>query len=337
MKPIRIVNVPDVSDPADFVDLPQIDGRPVEWIGHSGMAANALERRITRPRLSRYRAAFNAARDAARSDAILSHLPLMTGAVEAMTALQRRRAPHLAFSFNFTALPAGKRLRLMTRQLRDVERFCVYSRYEIGLYADLLGIPEDRFRQVMWGQEPPVLDLSMPVPARPFVAAVGGEGRDRRAIVEAARASPDIDWVVITRPAPEFENPPANLIPHFNLPGKLTWGIASRAAAVAVPLLSETTACGHITLASAQLLGLPLITTRSLGTREYVEGFRASTLIEPNDPEALAAAARAAVADAPALRALAESERDHARDWYDRAHWANLIRDFIRDFVPKAP
>ena len=204
MKPFRIVNVPDVSPGDAFVGLPSIDGRPVEWLGHSGLPANAIERAVRRPRLSRYRAAWRAAGDARRADMLISHLPLMTAAVEDAARLRGRHAPHFAFSFNFTDLPRGSRLARMRRAFAPIERFGVYSRYEATLYPELFGVPADRFHPMMWGQSAPATDLGAPVPDRPFVVAIGGEGRDGAGIAAAARARPDLDWIVVTRPSPVF-------------------------------------------------------------------------------------------------------------------------------------
>lgn len=331
MTPLRIVNVPDVSPGDAFVDLPDVDGRPVAWIGHSGLPATALERRVRRPRLSRYRAAWQAAGDARAADMVISHLPRMTAAVEHAARLRGGRAPHLAFSFNFTDLPQGRDLARMRRALAAVEQFGVYSRYEARLYPDLFGVSADRFRPMLWGQSAPATDCSAPVPDRPFVVAIGGEGRDYGAIVAAARARPELQWIAIARPNAIFDTAPANLTLRFNLPAPLTWGIAERAAAVVVPLRAETTCCGHITIASTQLLGLPLITTRSHATHEYVDDTPGTTVIEPGDAAALAAMAAAAVADPASGRAAAHAARAAMQARYDRTAWAHVIADFARD------
>ena len=328
---VRIVNVPDISPGEPFVDLRGIPGGAVQWIGHSGLPANALERSVSRPRLSRYRAAWAATGSARRAELIISHLPRMTAAVEQFARIRRFRRPHLAFSFNFTDLPCGSALTRMKRNFAPVERFCVYSRYECQLYADLFGISADRFHSLLWGQSAPETDLSAPVPEGPFVIAIGGEGRDYAGLVTAARARPDLQWVAIARPNSALDNPPANLSVLYNLPASLTWGMAQRAAAVIVPLRSETTCCGHITIASTQLLGLPLITTRSLATEEYVVSMPGTTVIEPNDPAGLAAAAAASVADATDALTIARNSQDEAVRRYDRAAWARQIANFVQE------
>ena len=100
-----------------------------------------------------------------------------------------------------------------------------------------------------------------------------------------------------------------------------------------MPLKAETTCCGHITIASTQLLGLPLITTRSHATHEYVDDTPGTTVIEPGDPDALAAAAAAAAADPTPARTRAQAARPRMATRYDRTAWAQAIADFARDFV----
>lgn len=330
MKPLVLVNVHDVADPDSFVDLAEIDGRPVHWLGHSGLPANAIERRVRRPRLSRYRAAAGAARDARHADAMISSLPRMSAAVERfMGTPLGPRLPHLAFTFNFTALPVGNDLRRMRAALTPVEQFCVFSQFEVDRYAELFEIPAERFRPVIWTQPVPIANTDVAVPERPYVAAIGGEGRDFATLLDAARATPELDWIVIARPNALLETAPANVKVRYNVPHAQTWGIAAQAAATVVPLLSEDTCCGHLTLVSAQQLGLPLLTSRSRATREYVEGRAGTTLFEPGDAAALAALATAHAAD-PGRKAVAQAERAAAVARYDRSQWNDYIADFVR-------
>ena len=332
MEAARIVNVPDISTGDAFIDLPPFMGHPIEWVGHSGLPRNLLERIAKRPRISRYRAAWQAVGDARRATAIISHLPRMTRTVEELASLRGKRTPHLAFSFNFTDIPVGRERRRFAQALEYVERFCVYSAYEAVLYPKIFSLPAERFSHVMWAQSAPAIDQSIRAPDEPFVIAVGGEGRDYRSIVTAARVRPDIRWLVIARPTTAFENAPANVMTMYNLPAPLTWGLAKRAAAVVVPLRSSETCCGHITIASAQLLGLPVITTRSRATDDYVSDIDSSILVEAGDSEALAQAASSAIGDRQNLRDKAEQALSRIEARYNRARWADLVMQFLHEF-----
>jgi hypothetical protein len=330
VRAIRIVNVADVSSGDAFLDLAGIDDLSVSWTGHSGVPSNAIERAIRRPKLARYRAAWRAVSDAKASDIVISHLPRMTAAVADLMRMRNLKRPHLAFSFNFTDLPERLDLARMSRAFADVQGFCVYSKFESELYPRLFELPSNRFHHVMWAQDVPETDRSAAAPDGPYVIAIGGEGRDYAAILSAARARPDVHWLVIARPNAMFDQAPSNVTAMFNVPAPLTWGLAERAAAVVVPLKTDKTCCGHITIVSAQLLGLPLITTRSMATHEYVDAIPGTVVVEPGDAEALAMTAADMVADPDRAKALAIDNRVSALKKYDRNQWRDLTKAFLR-------
>lgn len=333
LRTFTIVNVAELTPVTDpFVDLATVDGDVLKWEQYSGLPANALERAIPRPRVSRYRAAWQAASAARRAGAIISHLPLMSAAVADAAWLRGARAPHLAFSFNFTALPVAAARARLRRTLARIDRFGTYTAFEADLYAEAFDIPRDRFRPLPWTQSAPragAVDDAL-LPDRPFVAAVGGEGRDVAMLIAAARALPDIPFVVIARPVALLADPPANMTVHFNVTHETCWGIASRAAALLVPLRDGETCCGHITLVSGQMLGLPIVTTASRGTQEYTVGFGGTTLVPAGELDGWVAAIRAIVADPDAARRRAAPDRDAAMALYDRRHWAEYVADFVR-------
>lgn len=329
---LRVVNVADLSPVGEpFVELLSIDDRPLEWARYSGLPANALERAVPRPRVSRYRAAWQAANAARGATALVSHLPRMTAAVADAARLRGIDTPHLAFSFNFTQLPAPAARTRFRRSLASVDQFCTYTGFEADLYAEVFAIPRDRFRPLCWTQEAPVPGAVHPMllPSGPFVAAVGGEGRDFAMLIAAARALPQVPFVVIARQTPLLMDPPANMTVHFNLPYATCWGIAARAAALLVPLRDADTCCGHITLVSARMLGLPIVTTRSRGTDEYTQDFAGTTLVPAGSVEGWVEAIRTVIADPDAARAAAAIDHAQAATLYDRSRWSTYIRDFV--------
>lgn len=332
MKPITIVDVAELPVDTKFVDLPSIDGVPVVWRRRSGLPLTALEQRITRPRLSRYRAAWQSAGDSVAATAIISHLPRMTAAVSDFAWLRGSRAPHLAFSFNFTDLPSrAERTRLRTSFAR-ITQFAVYTQFEAELYADVFKIPLGHFRRIDWTQDPPTVgrvDAAL-IPKSPFVVAVGGEGRDFTTLMAAARDLPEVQFVVVARPSAALTNPPPNVTVYCNIPADLCWGIAARSAVLLVPLLTSDTCCGHITLVSGRQLGLPIITSRSRGTREYSEGFAATTLVEVGDSTQWVKAIQDLLAHPETIRAAAELEAASAIERHNRARWSEYVTNFIR-------
>lgn len=319
----RVLNVSELGPPgAKFVDFP--DG--FDRIDFSGLPNSWLEQVITRPRLSRYRAAFAAASRSAGAY-VISHLPRMTAAVADGLAVYRSRPPHLAFSFNFTELPTGIDLWRFRRSLRAVDRFCVFSSFESEAYSDLFHIDPARFRRLLWAQDPPAVSAES-IPGLPpmYVSAVGGEGRDYKTLMRAASLLRDVPFVIVARPYNDFGSVPSNVRLLHNLSADLTWRIARDSLCLVVPLKDRTTACGHITLVSGHLLGIPMISSHSEATREYTDQV---SMYEPGDVPGLAELIRRHVDAADTLRQRARSRISEQIRNFSRAAWQAEISDFL--------
>lgn len=282
---MKLINVPDLSPKDDMFTRLELEW-PVEWVRLSGMPSNAFERNVKVLKLSRYRAAFQAAAKARKGDVVISHHPLMSSAVAIALHLMKRKVRHIAWAFNFTTLPTGARLTSTSRALRGVEKFVVFSEYEKTLYADRFGVDQNKFTKVLWAQPVPQIDEEFrPMIQKPYLCAIGGEGRDIDLVIEAAkRFEGALEFVVVTRPHMIVgKTIPDNVRIFTDLPASKTWALANRSAGVLVPLISDETCCGHITIVSAKLLGLPIVTTRSVATEEYVAGRRSILKVAPGN------------------------------------------------------
>jgi glycosyltransferase involved in cell wall biosynthesis len=333
-RPLQIFDCADLSlADSNFLALEAINSRRIEWHRFAGVPKNALERSIRRPRLSRYRAALGCTiQAAARGDILISHLPLMSAALEATRLLGFRLPPHLAFAFNFTELPSGRRRRYLQRRFAKIDQFCVYSAYETGLYSTFFELPPSRFKATLWTQPPPQIRsrsiAGSPRP-RPLVAAIGTEGRDFATMLAASRKLRSIDFLIVARSPELLADLPTNVEVKFGLPFDEVWDQARRAHAVLVPLLEESTCCGHITIVSAQQLGIPLIITRSHASREYIEGCEATSVVQPGDVEALACAIEQVVEQHEKFLAAADRDKSRAIVKYNRMLWDIYVANFI--------
>lgn len=326
----QAVNVADLS-PADdkFTTLaPEV----LHWKGFSGLPANRFERSVPKLRVSRYRAAFQAAAALKPDGIIVSHLPLMTAATSVAMVCHRKSNRHLAFSFNFTGLPTGGRLAYLRRAFRTVEQFAVFSHFEHGLYAEQFDLPPTRIKPVIWTQEAPGVDAQPALPPGvPYVCAIGGEGRDFSTLLEAVRmVGAGVRCVIIARPhSLEGLSVPDNVEVLTNIPSERVWRIACDSQGVLIPLKTPETCCGHITLVSAKLLGLPIATTRSLATREYVEGRPAVLECEPGDPAEFSLLIQRLFDEQAQLSQGARGAMESERHFHDREQWADYLREFV--------
>ena len=251
--------------------------------------------------------------------------------VSLMVAWQKRlygtRSPHMAFTFNFTDLPSGTGYRAAWSALHDVSRLVVFSAFERELYADNFGLPAERFERLLWAQDPPAVAATNEFAAAgTYISAVGGEGRDHATLLRAAAALPHIRFIVVCRPHNPLPDIPPNVTVHTNLDGLKTWRIVRDSACTVVPLKSAETCCGHITIVGSDLLGVPVVATRSAATTEYTED---ATLCEPGDDKVLAEMLDQTFRSSEALRARALSAVPAKRAKYDRAMWTRSIAAFL--------
>lgn len=322
---MKIISTSDLMGPAWSFLAPHSTDASVSWTTHSGLPRNALERRIKRPHLGRYRAAWTAVQEARTTpDALLvSHLPLMGGA----TNLLRRRfcpaVPQIGFSFNFTDLPTGARRRYLARALRGISECVVYSRFELDLYPTYFDMDPALFRFLPWAMEPPQPGPDNPTGlTTPYLCSIGGEGRDYALLARVMRDLPQITMVVIARPYSiagiDF---PDNVQVFTNLPLDQTWRVAKDSGGLVIPLVSPETACGHITLVGAQLLGIPLVVTASRGVSDYVTDGETAQLVAAGDGADLRQAITALHDDPKTALTRASAARTKAQAENTPAQW----------------
>lgn len=335
---MRFVSTTDLLRPDWHFLAPVCDDPNIVWETFSGLPQNALERLIRRPALARWRAAWKAARSARHGNAILvSHLPMMAAATNLMRQLICPHVPQIAFAFNFTDLPCGWRLRFLRWAVKGIDEFIVFSRFEEALYSELLGIPRKCIRFLPWAMDPPQPGPKNPVAdwaASPqgYLAAVGGEGRDYALLARAMRNLPNRRLAVVARPYSitgiDF---PANIRVFTNLSGAATWRLAADANGMAIPLKSERTACGHITLIGTQLIGQPLVITDSLGVVDYVENGVTAQVVPVGDATALSQALER-IGNDPTVDCMAEFARSRASINNTLTRWVDYFRDAASRF-----
>lgn len=300
-----------------------------DWRLFRSVPSNFLERRITKPKLSRYRAALQAASSAGKTNrsVLISHLPRATLSLAVFQRLLRVRAPHLAFAFNFTDLPQGAERRAFSFGLTPVSRFTVYSTFEKEKYAGWFDLDPSRIDFIHWAMARPVPAEPQPalrIPG-PYIFAGGGEGRDYRTLVEAMRQLPDIRLVIAARPRNlEGLRLPDNVTAHSNLAHGDFWRLLDDSRFMALPLRDAETACGHITLVGAYHLGKPIVATDSRGIHDYA-ATGAAALCPPHDAAAMAGEIRRLFDDDVTRSAMAVRAADFANMHCTLERWVPYL------------
>lgn len=269
------------------------DRCPADWRWNFVTAApeSWLERKVHRPELSRYRACWEAAQASTeRPGLLVTHGPLMTWWTELARSVRRRVGmPHIAFSFNFTTLPKKSVvIALMRRAFRRVDAFFVYSTVEKSIYSRFFGIPESKFHMIHWGSQSPEVD-GLPGLIKPFIAAVGGQGRDYALLADAMRQLPDITLEIVgSAESVEGVDFPSNVRVRVGLPMRQVHELMAASEFLVLPLRDTRVPCGHVTVVTAMQLGKPTLATRSPGIEDYVIPGLTGDFFEPLSHQSLA-------------------------------------------------
>ncbi|MBO9436747.1 hypothetical protein J7394_21270 [Ruegeria sp. R13_0] len=303
------------------------------WSTHTSQAFAGLER------INRMRASMDAAVEArlrsrdGEKVLLVSHLPNMAIATNMSRKMLRTKVPQIAFSFNFTTLPKNSFRYLYRLSLRGIDEFVVFSSFERDLYADWFGIPSDKIRFIKWAMNAPSVAPSAVggTTQPPYLCSIGGEARDYRLIAETMRRLPQYRAVIIARPYSvagiEF---PDNVDVRLNLPGPETWRIAMDSVGMALPLLTRSTACGHITFAAGQLLGIPMVVTDTLGLADYISDVGVFRTVEPGHIDAMVSAVEALFAETDQARNEASAIRSVAERTYSLSHWTTYFTSVLK-------
>ncbi len=336
---MKIVNISEErgyrgSGLAEWRWLEPLMSSELQWSHWSTCSAPAWLRRIGSSRLIRYWIAFVAVMRNRHADLLVTHGVELAAAVGAARRLTRSRVPHLAWSFS---LPhperlGGMRLRYFRFALARVDQFVMFSTLETRLYPPLLRIPAERFLMVHWSAEPPALDALPSAPiARPYLAAIGGEGRDYATLFEAMRLLPDLHLVVVASPASVAGlTPPENVDLRVNLPFDVTLGLAQQSDFMVLPLLSQKTPCGHGSLVSQFFMRKATLVTGSDAMSDYVQPGDNALTCPPGDARAMADGIRRLAGDEALRERLAANALRFAQTTCSEAHTVAFMEDLLR-------
>lgn len=305
---------------------------------------NSIERSVGFLNLAHLRASFGAVRLAREKKAlaIVSHGPALAAWCALFARFLRLKIPIVAHTFNFTELPNAVKRLVLGWMLSSVDRLVVFSQLERGLYAKAFDLPEDRFDVIYWGVNPPDVDSTKsPLEQGEYVCAIGGNARDYRTLLEAARLMPEIRFVCVVRPnSLQNLDIPANVTVHINLPLDQAMNILLHSRFMVLPLLHSEVPCGHVTIVAAMHLGKAFIITDSEGVRDYVQNGINAMTIPPCSAAALVEATER-LWRAPALcKSLGESGRRFAGRECTEEQVVRHFREWLEEtglWVPERP
>lgn len=329
---MHFINISDLVG-RDWRFLEPLSTDPeISWSMHYGRPSNLLERSVRKIAFGRYRASWSAVREAqSRKDAVIvSHLPRVSAACNLLRTKLCPDKPHIGFAFNFTDLPTGKDRIRLTNWLANIDDFVVFSKYEVDLYPGYFDIPPERITHLPWAMAPPEIGPHNPVEtSERYLCSIGGEGRDYALLAKAMRKLPSLKMVVIARPRSivgvDF---PDNVTVFTDMPSPETWRIAVESDGLIIPLRDEQTPCGHITIIGAQLLGVPLAVTHSLGIADYIVHERNGLTIPAGNITAMIECLQRFHDDPLAACQMANKAKEIAAQRNNLQVWVKYFEDF---------
>jgi glycosyltransferase involved in cell wall biosynthesis len=171
---------------------------------------------------------------------------------------------------------------------------------EKARYANYFGIPIERFDLVRFGVAPSsvfIKDAPPPINV-PYICALGKDGRDYKPLIEAMKQLPDLTLIIVAAPHNlRSIEMPENVIAYCNIERDKALNILKHSLLMALPLESDGTSCGHITIVSANYYRKAIVATRSSGIADYFPMGYDSPQVPPGDIDGWVSALRAMCAN----------------------------------------
>jgi glycosyltransferase involved in cell wall biosynthesis len=269
---------------------------------------------------------------------LVTHGPTLAAWCALFARLLRIKVSILAHSFNFVSLPGPIKSVVFRYAFSKVDRFVVFSQIEKETYSKVFDVPIERFDFVRWGVQVPNVDLSdRPIESGRYAAAIGGNARDYRTLIEAARDMPDLRFALVIRPEGlKGLDVPPNVSVHVNISFGKAMNILRHSRFMVLTLIRGDVPCGHVTLVAAMHLGRALVVTNSRGVRDYVFDGENAILVESESTKALIAGMRRLWEDGELCQRLGENGRIFAANECTEARIATHFRSFLSKLMPNS-
>lgn len=169
---------------------------------------------------------------------------------------------------------------------RKVDRFVVYSNAECRLWAEYLGYDESRFKTILFASnllDPSRVPDGLYLPDGEYGFAAGRSGRDYRTFFEAVK---DIDYpfvVVAGKESVQGLEIPKNVTLHCDIPWNDYIELLKKAAFTVAPLHNWQRSIGQVVILEGYAFGKPTVSTRCIGTEDYVQEGQTGYLVTPYD------------------------------------------------------
>ena len=242
---------------------------------------------------------------------VITVFPQLTLVIGLLKRLTFSRKPVVAWMFNIGQLREGKQLRVARFAYAAIDRFVVHSTHEVEVYSRWLDLPRERFIFVPLSvaEKPITVDEDE---ASPFLLSMGTANRDYASLLAVLADLPYPALIVAGAHALEGLPMPPNVRVQAGLSEDACRDLCQRARLSIVPLKNLETAAGQVTVVEGMMSGRPVISTRSVGTVDYVEPDVDGVLVDAGDTVDLRRQIERLWNDAAARRSMCVAARNSA-------------------------
>lgn len=231
--------------------------------------------------------AWDTIRNGLRHDVVISanvRNSLAMGFIKRLFGLRRPRL--MMVEMRLDDPPPGLRWRLKVALQRfsyaTVDLMCVSARKERVQYAERLRVPVERLRFIPWHTN--VLAPRRVPATENVIFSAGRTGRDWHTLAQAVAGLKTPTVVVCHQRDARKVSFPAGVTVLTDIPYTRYRELLSAARIVLIPLESHVYSSGQVVILEAMALGKPVITSRVLGSEDYIEDGVDGLLVMPGDP-----------------------------------------------------
>ena len=173
---------------------------------------------------------------------------------------------------------------------RKVDRFVVFSTAEHRLWAEYLRYDESKFTTILFASnilDPARFPDGLFLPEGDYGFAAGRSGRDYKTFFGAVK---DISYpfvVVADKKSVQELEVPKNVTLYCDIPWEEYIELLKKSAFTVVPLRDEHRSTGQVVILEGYAFGKPTVSTRCIGTTDYVFEEETGFLVPPYQPVAM--------------------------------------------------
>ena len=319
--------ISDAVDSSDhsFTLVPRI-GQERNW--HQGGPPRATVREWSQ-RMRQARRAVNA-----DADGIITVFPQLAAAAGSIKAAKRIDRPLVSWFFNTEGLNSPLKRSVARFALSQVDRFVVHSTRETESYADLLGLPSDRFVYVPFQYGATVETEAPEGQHEPYVFATGSGYRDYETFFAAMETLGYRTLVLASDRVLDGLKVPSNVEILEQITRPEIRRLVRHARVNVVPLNDGATSAGIVTIVETFRHGRSLVITDRPGIDDYIIDGKNAICTRLFDSRSMADAIGAMWTDDELRRELDDAALRFADDnCTDEAAGRSLLR--VLDSVSK--